>query len=1080
VRRAISWFAENHVAANLMMVLFVIGGIAALVTVPIKTFPDIEADLVTVAVPYRGAAPQEVEEGVCVRIEEEIEGIDGIERLTSSSNEGACAVTAELIAGANKARVLGEIKNQVDAIDTFPEETDKPIVSQPVMRRPVIDVAISGNIGERSLKELGEQLREEITLLPGITQAELTNTRPYEVSIEVPEAALRRHGLTFDDVVRAVRRSSLDLPGGSIKAQGGEILLRSKGQAYLGVDFERIVLMTSRDGTRVLLGDVARVRDDFEDIDQAAQFNGAPAAVVRVFRVGDQDSLGIASTVRAFVAERQADLPEGVALTVWRDSTIMLKGRLDILLRNGRTGFILVFALLALFLRLRLAFWVAFGVPISFAGAIWMFPVLDLAIDSISLFSFILVLGILVDDAIVVGESCYTEQQRTGNRLQGAISGTLAVAIPVIFGVLTTIVAFTPMLLVPGPMGQIFYAISLVVVLCLIFSLIESQLILPAHLGHGSAPTESGEQQGWWRRVQGSCARGLERFIGEVYHPFLERALEWRYTTLGAGVATLLITLGVVASNRLPFTFFPAVEGDYISAQLTMPTGAPVESTQAAVDHIYRSLARVAERLEPTPEGQSVLRHVFSAVGDQPFASGSGPPVPGRESRGGSHLAEVTVELIPGEERDISTAEVAQRWREETGQIPDAVELAFSSDLFSAGTDVDVQLQGPNIDHLREAATRLKAELMQYPGVLDVADSFRSGKEEVKLSVLATAEPLGVSLEDLARQVRQAFYGEEAQRIQRGRDDVRVMVRYPKDERRSLGSLEDMRIRTPEGFEVPFAVVARAERGRGFSTIKRAERQRVVNVTARVDTGRTTGGEVLAALQAGALPEILNDYRGMSFSLWGVQREQTRAFGSLVRWYAIALFGIYGLLAIPLRSYAQPLIVMTVIPFGLVGAVAGHLLLGISNLSFMSVMGFVALSGVVVNASLVLVHAVNSKRAEGASVQSAVTDAALLRFRPIFLTSITTFAGLAPLMSETSLQAQFLIPMAVSLAFGVVFSTAVTLLIVPSLYLILEDIKELPGRLRGHRTAAASLAPAPALPSPSARPAARSALRQVP
>jgi multidrug efflux pump subunit AcrB len=1049
VRRAIAWFAENHVAANLLMLLLVLGGITALFTVPIKTFPDIDIDLITVSVAYRGAAPEEVEEGVCVRIEEEIEGVDGIEKITSSSTEGACGVTAELIQGADANQVLDEIKNQVDAIDTFPDEAEKPIISRPTVRRGVIDVAISGEIDERSLKELGEQLRDELALLPEITQVDLANTRPYEISIEVPEAALRRHGLNFDDVVAAVRRSSLDLPGGSIKNKGGEILLRSKGQAYRGADFERLVLISATDGTRLTLGDVAEIRDGFEDLDQAAGFDGQPAVVLRVFRTGDQDALEIASAVRAFVEQRSTQIPEGVELTVWRDSSQILRGRIDILLRNGRMGFVLVFALLALFLRLRLAFWVALGVPISFAGAIWLFPAFNLSIDMITLFAFILVLGILVDDAVVVGESIYTEQSQTEGRLRGAIEGTLQVSVPVIFGVLTTVAAFIPMLLVPGPMGQVFGTIATCVILCLLFSLLESQLILPAHLAHGGG-SGAEDADGRWRRIQRAVADGLDRFVAEKYLPFLDRALEWRYTTLAAGLAALFVTLGVIAGNRLPFSFFPPIESDYISVQITMPTGVPVDITEAAVDQIAASLDQLRAEIDPeyAEPGESLFKHVFSSVGDQPFAANSGPPGPRAARAGGSHLAEVTVELISGEERSIGTAEIAQRWREMTPPISDALEVVFSTDLFSAGDDISIQLQGRNVEHLTDAADRLKAELALYPGVLDITDSFRSGKEEVKLSILPTAEPLGVTLQDLARQVRQAFYGEEAQRIQRGRDDVRVMVRYPEIQRRSLGDLEDMRIRTRSGAEVPFSTVARAERSRGYSTIRRADRQRVVSVTAAVDRAHTTSGQVLDNLGRGPLPEILRDYPGMTYSLQGQQREQSRAAGGLVRWYLIALFGIYGLLAVPLRSYAQPLIVMAVIPFGLVGAIAGHLIMGLSGLSFMSVLGIVALSGVVVNASLVLVHAVNRFRDSGAAVAEAVKRAASLRFRAIFHTSITTFAGLLPLMLERSTQAKFLIPMAVSLAFGVIFSTAVSLLIVPSLYLMLEDAKQLPGVLR--------------------------------
>ncbi|MBW2415323.1 MAG: efflux RND transporter permease subunit, partial [Deltaproteobacteria bacterium] len=948
MRRVIEWFAVNHVAANLVMALLLVGGTAALFTIPIRAFPDIDVPLVSIGVSYRGAAPEEIEEGICVRIEEEIDGVEGIERVTSSATEGACGVTAELIQGVDADRVLSDIKNRVDGITTFPEGADKPIVSQPTLRRAVIDLALSGSIGERSLKEIGKQIRDEISQLAGITQVELTNVRPYEISIEVPEEALRRHGLTFDQVVRAVDRSSLDMPGGSLKTEGGEILLRSKGQAYVGREFEELALLSDKDGTRVTLGDVARVVDGFEDSDKSAFFDGKPSVVVRVFRVGEQDALEVASTVKKFVAEKNAQLPDGVTLTVWRDTTELIKGRIDILMRNGRMGFLLVLLILALFLRARLAFWVALGIPISFAGALFTFPWFGLSIDMISLFSFILVLGILVDDAVVVGESVHTHQGRTDDPIKAAVDGTLEVSIPVIFGVLTSVMAFTPMLLVPGTMGQIFWGIAFVVILCLVFSLIESQLVLPSHLAHGSGTEPA--KPGPWARLQQRCAAGLEHFIQVPYARFLERALEWRYTTLASGIAAFLVMLGLVAGNRLPFTFFPPVEADFITAQITMPTGAPVEVTEQAARQLVDALRDVQRELDPVyaPEGRSLVRHVLAAIGEQAGARAHGPP--GDAARtSASHLAEVTVELIPGEEREIGTAAVAQRWRELTGPVPDAIELTFASSMFSAGNDIDIQLQGPDVAHLREAADRIKEQLGAYPGVYDVADSFRSGKREVKLKILPSAEILGVTLRDLARQVRQAFYGEEAQRIQRGRDDVRVMVRYPKHQRRSLGDLEDMRIRTDSGSEVPFGIVAQAETGRGFSTIKRAERQRVVNVTAAIDRSQITSDEVVGNLRKATLAQILSDYPGMSYSLQGQQREQARAVGGLIRGYLLALFGVYALLAIPLRSYSQPLIVMAVIPFGMIGAISGHLIMFIPNLSFMSILGVVALSGVVVN-----------------------------------------------------------------------------------------------------------------------------------
>ncbi len=1057
----IAWFARNPVAANLLMLFILLAGLTTLSAIPQKSFPDVDIDVITVTVEYLGAAPEEVESGVCSRIEEEVDGVEDIEQLRSTSVEGQCAVTIELIQGSDVARALDEVKNRVDAIDTFPEETEKPIISQVTNVRPVIDVAVSGETDERTLKELAQRVRDEIARLDGVTQVELAIARPYEISIEVSESALLRYGLRFDDVALAVRRSSLDLPGGSIKTAGGEILLRVQGQAYWGPEFEKLVVRTHADGTRLYLSDVAQVRDGFEDTDQLGRFDGRPVLLVRVFRVGEQDLLHISNAVRAYV--ENASVPEGIDLTVWKDGSRDLRDRRDIMLRNGRMGFVLVFLVLALFLKPRVAFWVSLGIPVAFTGALAMLSIFDLSIDVISLFAFILVLGILVDDAIVVGENVFTHQSRGEDRLGASIRGTQEVAVPVIFGVLTTVAAFAPLLGVDGVMGTVFRVMSIVVISCLLFSLVEAQLVLPAHLGHGQnrarPPGRSPlgrrvrELQGRWDSFQEGFSTGLETFTSTRFRHWVERAVEWRYLTVAIAVGLLFVTFGVLRSGHMKFSFFPPLEADYVSARLTMPQGTPAMVTETALRQIEDAIEALRADLDPewAPEGESLVIHSLTALGEHPFArTQNGPPAGGGRGTGGAHLGEVTLELVPSEEREISTGDVANRWRELTGPVAGAEELIFASSLFSAGQEIFVQLQGPDVDALAEAAERLRVELATYEGVIDIADSFREGKQEVKLAILPGAEALGLTLSDLARQVRQGFYGEEIQRIQRGRHDVRVMVRYPENERRSLGDLENMRVRTPDGGAVPFHSVARADVGRGFSTIRRADRERVVNVTADVDRDVTTGNAVLGRLEEGPLQWILADYPGMTYSFEGIQNEQRKAFQGLRRWYPVALFAIFALLAIPLRSYAQPLIIMSVIPFGVVGAVAGHLIMG-KGLSFMSLQGMIALTGVVVNSSLLMVHNVNLQRSQGLALGTSAVNAAVARFRPIVLTSLTTFAGLTPLLLERSVQAQFLVPMATSLAFGVLFAAVITLLLVPASYLILEDLQQLGARWRALR-----------------------------
>ena len=1064
MKGSVDWFARNRVAANLLMALILVAGVVTVGGIPLskihsnlpavpamirqEVFPEFSLDLITITVPYLGAAPEEVEEAVSIRIEEEIQDLDGVKQITSSASEGIGVVSVELQTGVDVREVLDDIKARVDAIDTFPGETEKPIIRELTNRRQVIDVAIYGDADEASLRNVGEQVRDELAALSGITLVELTSVRPYEISVEVSEAALRRYGLTFDAVAQAIRRSSLDLPGGSVKTAAGEILLRTKGQAYRGHEFENLVLLTRPDGTHLRLGELARVVDGFEETDQFSRFDGKPTASVQVFRTGDQDALGIAAAVQQYIREAQPRMPEGITLTTWNDASRILKGRRDLLLRNGATGLLLVTLTLALFLRFRLAFWVALGMGMSFLGAIMVMPLLSVSINLISLFAFILVLGIVVDDAIIVGENIYTHQHRHGDGLRGSIEGAQEISLPVMFAVLTTVAAFTPLLYVPGSMGKIMRTIPLIVIPCLLWSLVESLWILPAHLSH-HRKREDQEPDGWhlWHRTQSRFAAGLRRFAANVYDPLLGLGLRWRYVTVAFGIAMLLLTVGIVRGGIVRFFFFPKVESDFVSASLQLPQGSPPEATSAAVRQLEQSAEQLRREMLERTGGQDLLKHVFSAIGEQPYSRAQRQNAGGAQPRQtASHLGEVTIELLPAEERAVGSGELASRWRELTGQIPDALELNFTSSLFSPGDDINVQLTGPDIDELRSVADELKRQLGTYAGVYDIGDSFVAGNRELDLGIKPAAEVLGLTLSDLARQVRQAFYGEEAQRIQRGRDDVRVMVRYPQRERRSLGDLENMRIRTPDGSEVPFSEVATVTSGRGFATIKRVDRRRAINVTADVDPARATTGDVIADLQAGVLPKILLEHPGLQHTFEGQQAEQRDTMSGLARGFSLALVMIYALLAVPLRSYVQPLIIMIAIPFGLVGAIAGHMILGL-DLTILSMFGLVALTGVVINDGLVMVDFINRHRRPGEEPHHAARRAGVARFRPILLTSLTTFVGLAPLMMERSMQARFLIPMAVSLAFGVLFATFITLMLVPAGYMILEDLSALPAKL---------------------------------
>lgn len=1042
----ISWFARNTVAANLTMVAIVIVGLMTATTLKQEVVPEIQVDSAMVTIVYPGATPEEVEQGVVMRIEKEVQGLAGVDQVKATANEGVAVVTIDFLDGEDRQEMLDDIKAAIDRIDTFPEDAEEPQVQLLDINNRVMDIAVWGNADIKSLRAAARVVEDRLLTQPDISLVKLANAADFEISIEVSEEALRRYHMTFDEVVAAVRRSSLDLPGGGIKTEGGEILLRTQGQAYEGPEFAALPLRTQPDGTRILLGDVAQVVDGFKESDQSNRFNGMPAVMLEVFRVGNQEALVMAEQVEAALEEAKAQLPAGIELNKTNDDTLLLQSRLDLMLRNGQQGLLLVLIALALFLRLRLALWVTLGIPMAFLGATLLLPGLDVSINLISLFGFIVVLGIVVDDAIVVAENVHEHRQRGKSGLQAAIEGAQEMSKPVIFAVLTTIAAFVPMMLMPGNMGQFSRNIPLVVIAVLVFSLVESLLILPAHLTHLKAD-DTREKIGPWGKLQGMVNRLLDAFIERVYKPTLEFAIRWRYLVLAIGVALFMTTIGYVSSGRVKFNFFPPMEADNALGELQMPLGTPLASTEAGIRRFEEAALQMQEELF-NAEGKPLILSITTSVGAQPKkaatqnSGGSYTP-----AATGSHLAEVNLELLSAEERDMSGREILNLWRERVGVIPGAEDVSFASDLMAADGDVNIQLSGAKMEVLQAAAEELKERLGVVAGVTAVRDTFVEGKEELKLQLTPAGEALGFRMSDLGRQVRQAFYGEEAQSIQRDRDEVDIMVRYPRADRERLATLENMRLRTPDGKEVPFSVAATATLGRGYSKIDRLDRRRSISVLADIDKQLTTPDTVFAALSPEFMPDLLQRYPGLNYSLEGQQKEQSEFMGRLLRINAMALLAIFVLLAIPLKSYAQPLIIMSAIPFGMIGAVGGHALLGY-DLAIFSLIGIVALSGIVINDSLVMMDLINREREQDIPIAQAVRDSGVRRFRAIMLTTLTTFLGLTPLLLEKSLQAKFLIPMAVSVAFGVVFATLITLLLVPSLYLILEDIKGI--RLRRH------------------------------
>jgi multidrug efflux pump subunit AcrB len=1036
MRGAIAWFAENHVAANLLMIFLIVAGAVTALTMKLEVFPDTTLDRITITTEYPGASPAEVEESVIRRIEEKVAGLAGIKRIDSVAREGSGTVTIEVMTDWDLKTLLDEVKAEVDRITTLPEEAEKPEVREVTRRHDVINLAVYGDAPEYTIKHLAEKIKDDITNLPGVTLAELTGVRQGEIHIEISEETLRRYGLTLGQVSDLVKQASLDLPAGHVKTSGGEILIRTKGRRYQAGDYQDIAVITRPDGSKVTLGEIATLRDGFEDEDFYARFQGKPAALINVYRVADQNALHVANAVKQYITDIRPSLPAGVHLDYYKDMSRILKSRLHLLLKNMAMGLILVSVLLGIFLNLRLAFWVTLGIPISFLFGIMLLPPFEVSINMVSLFAFIMVLGIVVDDAIIIGENVYRKQEEGLPPLKASIEGTLEVGRPVIFSVLTTIVAFWPLLLGTGTMGKIMRNLPIVVILVLLGSLVESLFVLPSHLAgwnHAAAAPKTNHSQ------EKRMSRWLRWFISHPYARMLAFCLKWRYATVACGIAVLLLTMGLWTGGWIKFTLFPKVESDVLVCSITMPAGTPVERTAEVARQVEESAQKaMAEKDNERPkDAPPLLQHTVTAIGVQ--AGGHGPNATGPQI--GSHLAQVHLQLLESEDRDVGANALAKLWRERVGKIADVESMTFQSELFSAGNPIEVHLSLENHNKLVDAADELKKELSHYPGVFDVADSFLPGKREMQLKLKPAARSLGLTLNDLARQVRHAFYGAEALRLQRGQDEVKVMVRYPDANRKSLGTVEAMRIRTPEGNEVPFHQVAEVKMEQGYVSIERAQRRQVIKVTADVDETEANANEVRQHLVNNVLPQLQQRYLGLRYTIEGEGKEQKDSMADVLRGFAIALLAIYALLAIPFKSFSQPLIVMAAIPFGIVGAVAGHLLMGY-NLSLMSAFGMVGLAGVVVNDSLVLIDAANRIRRQGIGIGDAVSQAGTLRFRAIILTSLTTFAGLTPMIMERSLQAQFLIPMAISLGFGVLFATLITLLLIPCGYLILEDMYE--------------------------------------
>ena len=1023
----IAWFARNSVAANLLMAIIFIAGVFAAFSIKKQMFPDFTINTISIQVPYLGAAPQEVEEGIIDKIEESLENIEGLKKVTARAMEGMASISIDVEDNYDVQEVMDEVKVQVDSISSFPAQIERPVIYRNKITNDVMWLSVHGKVSDRTLKEFAKDVRDEIKTKKLASNIQIFGGLDYEVSIEVSEYKLQKYGLTFDQVTNAIRTSSLDLPGGSIKADRGDILLRTKSQAYRGDEFKSIPIITRDDGSRLTLDQVATVKDGFVEEEYLSDFDGSNSINIRVNAVGEESVLEIAAAVKAYVAEKKKDLPESIDIDWWGDSSYYLQGRLDLMSDNLLMGALLVLVALTLFLELKVAFWVMVGIPVCFLGAIALMPLdpFNVSINMLSLFAFILVLGIVVDDAIIIGESAYTEIEHRGLSMDSVVTGAKRVAMPATFGVLTTIAAFSPMLMVSGMMGAFWGSIAWVVILTLAFSLIESKLILPAHLAKMRVKTKS-EKPSLLVKLRQKVNKVLQQFVQNRYKPLLELSVKHRYTTLAAFFGMFLIIIGFIGGGFVRWIFFPQIPADFLQARVVMEDGTSSAATKAAITSVQKAIEEVGLQYEQEI-GENTIKHTLA------FTEG---PTSGT----------VFVELKKPEELEMDSDEVIERWREQIPQIAGLKYTDVGGAMGFSGPDIAFQLKSNSLDDLKKATDELKQKIITFDGIEDIQDSLSGGNQEIVLQTKNAADAYGLNKLAIANQVRQGFYGEEAQRIQRDGEEIKVMVRYPKEERSSIGNLENMRIRTNDGGEVPFALVADYNLQPSYSTITRIDGVRSVSVTAKVDKRVAEPGQILQTIQEEFIPELLAKYPNVESALDGASKDEAESLQDLAKAALFALFCIYALMAIPLKSYSQPLIIMSVIPFGLIGAIVGHMVLGM-DLSILSMFGIIALAGVVVNDSLIMVDFVNRARAQGHAIKHAAIEAGTQRFRAIILTSLTTFLGLAPIIFlEKSLQAKVVIPMATSLAFGIVFATIITLILIPSLYVILDDLKKLVGR----------------------------------
>ncbi len=1079
MRSIIKWAISNSPAMNTFLIAALIVGSISMVVMRREVFPAFNLELLLVSVPFPGATPAEVEDGICQKVESAVANVDGVRKMTSVAKEGFGFVVLELNNNVSEVqKVLDDVRSEIDQIKSLlPPRAEQIEVKQIVFRTPSIWVGIVGPPlpegvvpnspgaleSERQLRSLAEEVRSQMLQLrpteplspvrrvfkdlfqpkgPAITSAEISAERPYEVSVEVSEDALRQYGMSMDQLANIIRQQNIDVPGGKMVTGSQEMLLRGNNKREDGQGIADLPAITKSDGDVIRVGDIANVIDGFAETTSINLINGKPGMVLQVSKTNKEDLFTVVETVKDYIQSKQ--MPTGYEITYWGDMSEDVYDRIDLLMRNGAQGLLLVFVVLAVFLDLRLAFWVAMGIPISILGAGVMLLAFGQTMNMLSMFSFLMALGIVVDDAIVIGENIYNKREQGLGFVAAAIEGTVEVLPSVTASVTTTIIAFVPLMFVSGVMGKFIAVMPLAVIAMLFISLIESAFILPAHLAHDNNLFMRAvgvvlyvfKPLLWlFKKLNAAASKAMQFSIDSIYSPLLEFSLSNRRITCAGAFAFGAVCVGLVAAGIAPVGLFPKLDGREISGTVVFPNGTSAEYSQESIKKLKAAILDIDQKIQDSGQ-PSVIKNLYEKVGEV------GDAIKGPNGvTTGSHVGNVSVLLTPPDEREITTRQLIDMWRQEIPKVPGTEILRFGARSMGPGgaaVEFKILADEKGAPFLEDIAEDCKKWLASKDGVFDLEDDMRPGKWQRNLSLNNEGQALGLNEQDLAETIRSVYFGNEVMRLQRGRHEVKLMVRYPRADRETQAAFEEIRVRDAQGVERPITEVANISHEKELAEINRLDQRRSITVTADADSKRVNGRQLVVEMQNEFLPELLQSWRertGANFSVnWeGEQAQNQESVSSMITGFFIAIMCMYVLLTLQFRSYMQPLIIMSIIPFGLLGAIIGHAVMGL-ELTLFTFFGLIALTGVVVNDSIVLVDFINHRVRSGVPLQEALTQAGRRRFRPIMLTSMTTIAGLFPMLLETSMQAQVLIPMAVSLIFGLLFGTLLILILVPVFY----------------------------------------------